>query len=314
MAPSTLPAGAGLVPLLAQPVPSELPRSWLQRAAARPLPDPGALLLLLAVGGGCICLLGRGPTSDLDGMGHAANDAAASAVDLAGSPISSFGPPGYVPVKGRYTAIAVAAFVTVAWLVACQYACDFVIKKVVRGALHALDVAKLGLDVEAGPLHSCFFRGSLELRRCIVRNPRGFDSDRLLEIRCVTVDFNIWRLLTSFGGELAIRGLSLDGVTVTVETRTGVHSPEDGSNVQEALSQLACLPLVPPQKTKFSMQKVAATDLVVNAFAGATSQLPPITYQDFSEETGSYSIERAIARLSADLGHAAMAAARPDGI
>lgn len=309
MAPSTSPAAAGLVPLLAPPVTSELPRSWLQRAAARPLPDPGALLLLLAVGGGCICLLGRGPTSGLDGMGHAANAAAGSAVDLA-----VMGPPGYVPVKGRYTAIAVAAFVTVAWLVACQYACDFVIKTAFRGALRAMDVAKLGLDVETGPLHSCFFRGSLELRRCIVRNPRGFDSDRLLEIRCVTVDFNIWRLLTSFGGELAIRGLSLDGVTVTVETRAGVHSPEDGSNVQEALSQLACLPLVPPQKAKFSLQKVAATDLVVNAFAGATSQLPPITYQDFSVETDSYSIERAIARLSADLGHAAMAAARPDGI
>mmetsp|Transcript_34155 Transcript_34155/g.108352 ORF Transcript_34155/g.108352 Transcript_34155/m.108352 type:complete len:315 (+) Transcript_34155:67-1011(+) len=278
---------------------------WLQFAASHRCPEPTVILLVLFAMMSFACIVDHAGQST-----HASSPAQGAdmrALDLGSSPVVSTPPLGTHGRPTLHMMVLMGMAVSVAWLVACQCVVDLVFKKAFLRALRALDVSKLGLVVESGPMRSCFFLGRLELRNCILRNPCGYESEDLLHVRTVSANFDILSILRSLGSEITIRDLQLDGVTVVVEKHMGSHAAEDLSNIEDVLVQLGKSSPAVVDKQKFSIRKVVVTGLSANVVGGMHTPVSSIRYNDFSAETGVQSMDRAALMLLTDIGKAAIA-------
>lgn len=96
----------------------------------------------------------------------------------------------------------------------------------VKSMLSNFDSSSLGVKVELGTLLIDPAIGRIQVRGLTVRNPEGWRSEYLLHADKIIVDFEMEKLLYSFGKELHVEELVFDGIDVIYEkglTSSNLH-------------------------------------------------------------------------------------------
>jgi len=106
----------------------------------------------------------------------------------------------------------------------------------VHAAVSRFCASELGVKVELGEMHFEATTGKVQVHGLTVGNPEGYHSPYLLHVDRAVLDIDMRKLVFSFGKDIDVEELTLDGIDVNYEK--ALHT----SNFNDILSQLSTNP------------------------------------------------------------------------
>jgi len=229
---------------------------------------------------GAICKVGEGTTGAMKSIG--------SGLKGSSSSLPSEAEVENEAEKTWYEGLL--SFDPLAW---CQPATEGnMLGSLVNGMLERFDSSVLGVDVKLGSVSNDPATGRVEVDGFTVFNPKGWNSAYLLHADRIVVDVEMEKLLHSFGKELELKEVVLDGVDAIYEK--GVHT----SNLNDLLRTVEFYNSAESEQAKASdvkpvLHMVLAQNIGAKLATTLTSdhhglcvEVGDVKYDDFGKEMG----------------------------
>eukprot|EP00928_Gymnodinium_smaydae_P057440 TRINITY_DN40682_c0_g1_i1.p1 TRINITY_DN40682_c0_g1~~TRINITY_DN40682_c0_g1_i1.p1 ORF type:complete len:312 (+),score=42.53 TRINITY_DN40682_c0_g1_i1:154-1089(+) len=168
--------------------------------------------------------------------------------------------------------------------------------KYVQAYIEEIDKDIIGVDLTMDALWLSL-AGTVNIKKLIIHNPVGYQSDHLVSIDHVSVTFDMFQLIKSKGMNVVLKRVMFSNVGVNLEL--GLRT----SNVNE-MARFQTYGYgdveLPPSGRTYSIHQVLISGIQVNmipfgAFGGTTSVRVPIgdvSYKDFAKEVDRYDIPK----------------------
>eukprot|EP00401_Gymnodinium_catenatum_P073404 CAMPEP_0117515650 /NCGR_PEP_ID=MMETSP0784-20121206/30689_1 /TAXON_ID=39447 /ORGANISM="" /LENGTH=588 /DNA_ID=CAMNT_0005311473 /DNA_START=58 /DNA_END=1824 /DNA_ORIENTATION=- len=159
--------------------------------------------------------------------------------------------------------IAVLAYITIG---------RTLIGRKLKSLLEEHDTAYIGVDLTVESMRVQLFAGVVDLYGLTVCNPTGFHSEYLLRAEHVTIDIEMWELLTSLFHKINLERIHLTGVCANLERKSLFSSTTNFSVVRDFIhgpDELVLLPKVLVCKEGADLDFDGPGDAITRAWYGA---------------------------------------------
>jgi len=133
-------------------------------------------------------------------------------------------------MKKSLKALRIVLLVIVLLVVTVVFIIDLFADRAVKIGIETAATKTLNVGVSIDNIDLSIMRGKLALQNLIIKNPPGYQHDKLLELRNAKIEVNVKSLLNDV---VNIREIKLDGMEVTLEQR-GVS----GNNLQDVIKSI----------------------------------------------------------------------------
>jgi len=159
------------------------------------------------------------------------------------------------PLKALRIVLLVIAILVVAVVIIIDLFAD----RAVKIGIETAATKTLNVAVDIDDVELSIMGGSLALQNLIIKNPPGYQHDKLLELRNAKIEVNMKSLLNDV---VNIKEIKLDGMEVTLEQR-GVS----GNNLQDVIKSIASSDKQPSQPSgkKLHIDNLEISDVTVRA-------------------------------------------------
>lgn len=159
-------------------------------------------------------------------------------------------------MKKALKAVRIILLVIVILVVVIAVAIGLFAESVLKTRIEAAASKALGVEVSIGDVELSIFRGKLGFENLVIKNPRGYQHDKLLELKEAQVVVDTRSLL---GDTVNIREIKLDGVKLVLEQR-GVSS----NNLQDVIKSIQAKDKqTEPSGKKLHIDDLEITDVTV---------------------------------------------------
>ena len=166
-------------------------------------------------------------------------------------------------MKKPLKALRIVLLVVLILIVSVVIIIDLFADRAVKMGIEAAATKTLNVGVNIDDLDLSIIGGKLALQNLIIKNPPGYQHDRLLELRKAKIEVNVKSLLSDV---INIKEIRLDGMEVTIEQR-GVSS----NNLQDVI---AAIPKSQETKDEPSGKKLHIDNLEISNVTVKVKLLP----------------------------------------
>jgi len=162
-------------------------------------------------------------------------------------------------MKKSLKALRIILLVIAILVVAVVIIVDLFADRAVKIGIEAAATKTLNVAVDIDDVELSIMGGSLALQNLIIKNPPGYQHDKLLELRNARIKVNVRSLLNDV---VNIRQIKLNGMEVTLEQR-GVS----GNNLQDVIKSIVSKDkqASQPSGKKLHIDNLEISDVIVKA-------------------------------------------------
>ncbi|MFB0525216.1 MAG: AsmA family protein [Phycisphaerae bacterium] len=166
-------------------------------------------------------------------------------------------------MKKSLKALSIVLLVIVIVVVAAVIIIDLFVDRAAKIGIENAATKTLNVGVDIDDIDISIMGGKLALQNLIIKNPPGYQHDKLLELRNAKIEVNVRSLLNDV---VNIREIKLDGMELTLEQR-GVS----GNNLQDVIKSI---PSKDKQASEPSGKKLHIDNLEISDITVKVKLLP----------------------------------------